>query len=1014
MSLKRLAPPILAFLALALVVPAGEAPGEFSLGPERERLARSLYSHDFENRRDPDTGDVLAESAVLNGFGWRDFWEPVLAVDYPEYLLETVGVLPDGAAQIPGAYRDEDNHVLRIGFDGTRVGLKTRFPVPVDPSLAYEFSLLHRDQGLRGAEIRAGVEWLRVEPTSVRSLRSDAIPDLAPGQEDWPVESSRMRINDPPPEANAARLFITVNRLPGAIGGDYQGELRVDNLGLRPFPRISVDPIRLRSGGGGGSLVPVRYSGLFDNIPDPANPGYFKGKRYSRRVEATDILNRPIRLRGGERSAVQADASGSALEEIAVPDDRFGVYYLNIRLYDAEEKLVVDVMRSVAMMRPVRRDDGLTIRSLHPSFGVRVGLAPDGALADPGLLRRLAEGMGARTAKIVPWRDSYLKAGENEDYYRLLAESIRSLRSAGVTVIGDIRPPSGMFGQATMAEIMNGSAERLAGILGEAGRNIGLFVDGWQWGDDSDLSLLGAPAGEGSASLAAALADFAKGLPAALNRGAGNDSFPWRPEITGLFVPVATDANGVWEYAARVFPWLYERFQQERGAIYPPARLSRLAPAPVGDELEERERRSRRSGSWITLESTPTWSHEPNAGTEKTQLEQVMLRAVRTAALAPDTIFLGELFEPSRGLVRQDASGGYRLETVARPVYLAAGVLSELLEGSEYLGQLGLLNPYEAHVFRRPGTDDSVIVVWHNDSIEERRLPRAEIADGPPLTLIDWAGNRDSLPASIPVRRVPSFITGLPASLALTRMSVRVAPDPPVFSIARRQNQTLEVVNHMRGQAPVVFRLSYAARLTDGGMENNWTVTPREMRLNLPPLTPQFPAGMAKYTVSPDPNSPAQAAGPGSVDKYGFKLAKVNMTLNTSQPADMTLYLPFRLHSDLDVDIAELPRINDPNFVTLQLRLRWFPAESGRRGREIRMVPFHIKKGRMKEPLPFPVTLKAMPAEERGNPESMYETVELRIPRRPLAQTWVGLDEDGGSAFYMAEVTDFLRQPAEP
>ncbi len=996
-------------LFLFLLFAASLAPAaDSNLGPFRERLARSIYRHDFENRRDPGTGLPSPDSASLSSDGWPDFWEPVRAVGFPDYLISEITIVPDTSGQVPGSYRDVPNHVLRMGYDGTRVGVKTRVPVPVDSALAYEFSLLARDSGLEGAKIRAGVEWIRIDPAAVEVLRADEIPDFSTGQIDWPVTPARLQVTDPPAGANAARLFVIIERDPGSVGGAYHGEIRLDDIALKPLPRIVIDPPK---GTGRSRLIPVRYTGLIDNIPDPANPGFFRGKRYSRRVEMTDVLNQPVDLGGRERAPVTADESGAALEEIPFPLGGYGVYYFNIRLYDADDRLAADVIRSVAVMRPERPVDALARRPAKPVFGIAAGPVPEEILRTPELLGRTLSRAGARLTKIVPWRDSYSGKAADDEYYRLLAEASRGLRSAGVGIIGAVRPPAALFGAKDLAQIVQEDADRLAAILAEAGRKLGLFMDGWQWGGDADGSLAGLAAGRDMEKLAAALAEFAGGLPVALSRRLGRGaagSFPFRPSIAQAFYPGAEPSEGLWPEAAAFFPWLYEPYFSERGRIYPPPSLSRLAPAPPADRIEAAARERMRSASWISLESLPARSHEPNASAEKAQLEAMLIRAVYAAVLAPDAVFLGELFDSQRGMLRWSGPGDNALETVARPIYLAAATVAEQLEGAEYLGRLGLLPPFEAHVFRRSGTDEAVIAIWQNGSVGERMLARREIANGPPLELVDWAGNRAPLPASVPVRRIPSFITGLSAELALTRMSVRVAPEPAILASTRRQTQMLEVVNHMRRQAPVLFRLRYAARPGDGAMENGWTVSPEELRINLPPVSPAFAPGRLRYSVSPDPNSPVQFAGPGGADRSGLKIAQASMTVNASPPADMLLYLPFRLVSDLDVDIEPLVRTDDPRFLTLQLKIRWHPGETSRRRGEIRLIPYFVKRGRMKEAFPFPVTVKASPAEERGRPDARFESVELRIPRNPRAKTWVGLEEDGGSVFYLAEVTDFF------
>lgn len=1009
-------PRVLAFFLVLLAATSAlraEEPGAENGIPvqavDRARLARTLYRHDFENIRDADSGILMPQSAAINADMWPDFWEPVRAVGFPEYLIPTVRIVVDDSGHIPGAYRDAPNHALTIDYDGTRVGLRTKAPVPVDPGLAYEYSVRVRDRDLAGARIRTGVDWLRIDSSAVQLLRSDEIPGLGAGQIDWPVRPARMLVNDPPPRANAARLFIIVDRDPDSIGGAYHGTVWIDDVSLRPLPKIIIEaPLDARDGD--GRVVPVRYAGLFDNISDPANPGYFKGRRYTRQVEVTDVFGQPVQVAAEPRLDIRADDEGVAVEEIPFPRGKYGVYYFNIRLYDAEGRLATDVMRSVAVMRPGVRREGVAMHASRPVFGASSGVVPESVLASSGFLRAILERSRVKLTKLSPWSDKYAEVGSNASYYAGLAEEIRTLRSAGLGVYGIVRPPSAMFGSSDIFSAVGTQPARLREIIEEAGRHLGLFLDGWQWGDDGDASLQNISPGPPLDGINAALREFAGGLPIVNNvvlDGAAAPGFPLRQSVTQGYVRESEPPSRLWPLAARTFPWLYEPYFNLRGLIYPPLRLSILAPRPAQDQLEEYARQQNRVGSWISLEPRVAHVYEPNASAERKQLEDLTIRAVYAAALGPDAIYLGSLFDPDNGLLRRDVMGTNTLETMARPVFLAAATLADMLEGADYLGELWLLPPFEAHVFRKPGTDEAVIVIWHGDARDEVMLPRQEIANGPALQIMDWAGNVDMAAAQIPVRRVPTFITGLSANLVLTRMSMRVNPEMSPRSAMRRQNQTIELVNHLPRQTPVLVRLRYAARLPGGAMENGWTLKPEEMRFNLAPFTPQLTPGRIRYTVTPDPNSQIQIASPAGVDKSGSKIARVDASFNTSPPADMLIYLPFNLRSDLEVDVERLERLNDPQFVTLQLKLRWFPSEPGSRRNEIKLTPYYNKRGQMKESAAFPVAVKAYPVTDRGK-DVPFEAVELRIPRRPHAQTWVGLEEVGGSNFYIIDVTDYL------
>lgn len=983
---------------------------ESASATDRLRLARTLFSHDFENRRSLDTGIPSPLSADLDNDGWPDFWEPILAVGYPEYLINTISIVPDRSPFLSGAYRDTENHVLHMAYDGTRVGARTSMPVAVNPELAYEFSLRVRDNGIFGAKIRAGVEWIRIDETVTEYLRQDEIPDLKTGQIDWPARPIRTLINDVPPGANAARFFLVIERDPEAVSVAHHGNVWFDDIRLRPLPKVRVNPVDLDAAVD-GSAVEVDYSGLIDNIPDPNNPGFFRGKRYSRSVSATDIFNRPI---PGIDSAIRRLNVGDEdrhRERIVIPSRRYGVYYLNLKIYDADERLAASITRAVAVPRPARSRDRLDMRSGKPIFGLRADAPPRNALAVGDFLRNALERAGVQQIKITPWPEDFDANVDQTGYYLALAEEIRKLRSAGIRITGVIDPPPQMADGQNLATVMEENPDQLQNALQQAGRHLGLFMDGWQWGNDADDSVAAIADNQSIDRFAQALSQFAGGLPMTANVRIGG---PVRrvPEYFGVVggrQPARAAAADLWRNGAAIFPWLYEPFFFARAATYPPPELTRLAPAPPVDIIEANNRESLRKGVWINLEQMAATPGEPDASEERAQLERMLVDAVYAAALAPDIIFLGKLFESARGVLRWE-SGTERpnIGALARPTFLAASVLSDMLGGAEYLGRYDLLPPFEAHAFRRPGADQAVIALWHNDADGARALSRADIASGPPLRLTDWAGNSEPLPSSIPVQRVPSFITGMPASMALTRMSVRINPDMPIKAQNRRQNQQIEIVNHMPVQAPILFRLRYAARLADGGMENGWAINPEEMRANLSPVSRNFTPARLPFTASPDPNSPVQQVSPTGFDKSGDKLAQVRMTLSTSPPADMSLYLRFPLRSDIDVDVTELVRADDPHFATLQLRCRWFPTGNDRRRGEISLMPFYLRKGEMKETAPMPVTLRASPLEDRGKPDARYETVEIRIPRNPPRQTWVGLTEEGGSNFYLADITELL------
>jgi hypothetical protein len=984
---------------------------------DRQRLARNILAHDFENHRDRDTGMLLANSSDLDRNGWPDFWEPLRMVGFPEYLVADISIVPDRSPFLAGNYRDDDNHVLHIAFDGSPVGIMTSVPIPVNPELSYEISLRERDLNLAGAVIRAGLEWIHQDDQVTEYLRRDEIPDFRHGQIDWPVAARRLVVNDIPAKANAARIFITLAADQDQVSISHHGDIWFDDIRVRSLPKVSVIPTAPPTAGGGMAVgdvtsFDIEYQGLIDNIPDPENPGFFKGKRYTRSFNLTDIFDRPLPGLDSNRSIINIDAQSRGRERLNIPASKYGVYYMNLKVYDADNQVVTDITRALSLIRPVQLTNTLENGLGKPTFGLVLGAPPENLLTHPGLLRQFLASSRVRQVKMSPWTDNFDPASQNNTYFNLLVDEIKKLRSSGIRVIGVVSPPKDYFNSNNLAVTLEDRGDAFNTLLAEAGRKFGIFVDCWQWGEDTDDSLRRLIGSDILGRSTQIMDEYSGGSSMVLNVNleSGND-FRISPyfRIMNAFNSNQSPPRAVWRAGARFFPWLYSMFYVARGATYPPLELNALAEAPPSDAVEANSRREREKSVWLSLPSPEVTPLKPDSFRERTQLEQIMIRSVYAAVLGPDSIFPGSLFDPSHGLLRFDTSDpSPKITTIARPAFLTLPVLGEMLEESRYLGPIDLLAPFEAHVFRRGNTDRAVIIIWHNDVAGTKNLSRREIANGPPLVMTDWAGNSQPLPPVIPVSRVPIFITGMSASMALTRMSVRVTPELPIRSMSRRQNQALEVVNHMITQAPIRFQIRLAAREIDGGMENGWALNPEDVRVNLSPVNPDFTPVRIRYNASPDPNSPIQTAGPGFADKSGVKMAQLNMSINTSPPADIILYPRFALKSDLDIDIERLVRNDDPQFVTLQMRIRWFPEARERRRGEIHLMPFYLRKGEMREFSALPVTVRALPPDQRTSPTTHYETVELRIPRSPPRQTWVGINEEGGSNFYLADVTAFM------
>lgn len=960
------------------------------LDAERRRIARLFSGSDFETRRDPESSRILPNSADLDRDGWPDFWEPIRGVGFPEYLYNDVKVTVDPAEGPLGAYRDDNNHALRMRFDGTKLGIRSVVPMAVDPGLAYEFSVWERDKNLQGTSIHIGVDWLAVDEMGERLLRRDELPNIAPGQEDWPEEPRSMRILDLPPGTNAAKFFVILDDRPDIPGGSYFGEIWLDDFLLVPLPKI-------RTSYSGKSGVAITYTGLFDNVPDPENPEILRGKRYRREISLRTIDGAKVPVSFPQSLDITPGSGRSFAEEVALPASRYGVFYFTIRLYDAFNRLLVEAVRSVSVAQPPGDGGG------YRDFGISLGAPPVTLMRQPGLIRDLLKGSGVSAAKVQLWSDS----GDAGDYLPLLSEELRRIRGAGVRLTGVINAPGG----GGLAEVFRYDQAAFARRLAEAGGKVGMFMDDWQWGADTDGSLAFVTDKNDFAVAAKTLADFAGGLPQAWNRVLDGKAFsrPFKPEISSGDLPATTAIAEEVALFAQAFPWLFEKFRPPTGELYPPEWLVKLVPPIPADPVEAKRQEDEKTGSWVSVGPRAVNAHEADPSLERLQLEDLLKRTILAKIAAPDRIHFGEALDPAMGLVSIEKSPEGVLAVNPRPSLLGARTVAGMLDGASYIGQFRLLSPYVAHVFRVSTADDTVIALWHDGMEGEMPLDRSEIARGLNLSMVDWAGNKSALPDSVPVTRIPMFITGFPATMALTRMSVRIAGDPPLLSVNRRQPQMLEVTNHSATQLPVRFDLTYAANYTgQRANESGWTWRPRDLSANLPPAGSKSAVVRLPYQVSPDPNSAIQEVGPGLDNRDGRKLVMVKMVINTARPADMTLYREFSLVSDLDVDVVPLVRPDDPGFVTLQLRVRWLPPSDRRRRHDIRLTPYYMKRGELRENSSASIVVPALPPERRGDAKAPFESVEVRIPRQPARQTWVGLQEEGGGAYYLIDVTKYI------
>jgi len=1002
---------------------------------------------DFEPRDGPETQYTGPRS-------WRYLFDPLEGPGHPAYAAGNIRLAPDPAGRRAGVYADHPGIVLEIPFDGNPVGLRTREPLPAPPGPAYELSLYARAERLSRTRAWCELAWLSVRDGEERALRSDRL-ELPAGQVDWPEEPLRLRAERPPGDANFVHLYVRLSPdapdAPPVAGygpgdwSDRHGLLWLDDITFGPRPRIDMDPVTLYApaAAAGGEAPPgprrprvrVDYRGL------PPAPGD-GAAGWTREAALAAVDGRPPADPGG-RTLPQPFAPRAPLppapppeggrapaapsETIEVSLERWGVYYLTLRLRDPGGREAASATQAIVLApeRP-RGDAGPGPAARRPGFGLRLDRPPESLLGDPGAVARWLERAGVSWAKFDAWAPGP-GGGPDPAYGEALSrEAIGWRRLARLVAVVAPVPPESGAGPPGVDRFVE-RPETLAPWMDDALPRVGARIDRWQWGRDG-----GHPAGSSAGSpgplaarrtLAARAGNAPQMWPAALDGLRGPFGAGQAGDGASLHARVPETAAAWWDGLALAAPWTLAPLAAEAGlpapGRYPPPELLRAAreatlringdggpgPGPV-----------RPADTWVSFALPPLPEGVRAAGAERRQLDALLRGVALAAAAGGEVIFPAILADPAEGLLAGPAPGRPGTGWHPRPAFLGLSTAVALLDGARYLGALPLPPPAEAHLFARAGRSDAVAALWRAGEGGAVALERSALAEGLRLEAIDWAGNAGPLPETVALGPTPLFVTGLPVDLALTALSVSLDAEPALEARRGYQEQRLSVANYTASPLPFTLAPEFDSPPAAGRRrEDGWRAEPARIGGLLPPAPRPAEDGRAgealrprsfRYEVSPDPDSTLYALGPGArAEDRSEKWVRLDVEWRADPPASMTLYRVLRLRGDIEMVLAPLASAEDPGSAILQARLRHWTA---RPGPPIEVRPWWLAAG--DPPLRAgAVLLPAQPASRRGDPQIPFEAVDLRLPLTdPVRPTWVGLTETGGQRFMNIDVTPYL------
>ncbi len=1005
---KSFARCILTLLPALVSITAAAQAQEPLAGASRKALAERFSVYDFEPRgNDPRSRD-------RDGDRRPDFWEVLVDQIHPHYHRNNVAIVTDPAdAPRPGLGGQVPGYVLKVPFDGAPVAVQTRFPKIVDPDRAYEITVWARTRRLEHSIVQFTLVWLRYDEIRGEKEISRNFLRIPPGQRDWPEAPLRLRVNDIPAEANRVRVICEILDDPDFPGADRDGVAWFDDIRIQSRPKIRLKPKFINRDDPQPLSFKILYLGLLPK--EELRSGKPTERRYIRTIEIKDIYGDPPKTDDGRRSLplrfspaqqIRTGIRTTHEEEISLDLERLGVHYVTVRLFNLENEKLAEITQVIGRWKPaLKRDPGKRDAEDAKGFGIVLDEPPAALLSKRGTLADIVQRSGASFVKINLW-PRQLSLDESKSYFVDLAQELRMMRGSGIRVTGNLVEHSVFSLHEGMHQAMRAPPPAFENFLQQAAEKFDMYIDTWQLGDEDDASFSHGVEPKEVETVRKMLNSVSSSplhvYPVQLSALRAKAPPAELAYALTFRVPYTMSYLKMTEAMVHFAPDGYMEFRRQKRHLYPPEFLLALAPRPrtVDEEAVEAELESYRP--WLSIELTPANIQQFDLKEERAMIEDMVKKAVLGRAVDIDRVYLGSLKGGRQSLItftRED-------KPIPRPSFFAARVLQDYLGGAKYLGSFVLHNEFgdfPNFVFQRYESNDTAVVVWYEGKGESAEI---DYGGGNNLRLVDMMGNVTPVPKNsrFIARRVPQIVIGMDQRLARTRMSLRIRDNPPMSMRSEDQYQEVVLTNFFDGDLAGDVELRYA-RAADFSQEIGWRVRPirQEFKIARPKghgEDREYYTETLRFEVRPPDNTPADGEG-----AMGRKYVIGDLELKGEQ-ANLRIVRETPMESDIKVEIQPVQRNDNPNNDVLLMKIRWAPSDEEAALGELTVQPFFITAGSMEVPL----ARKSIPAYARTDTQTPPETIEFLVPRSPIVQrTWIGLRQEGGSRFFVKEVTGLLR-----
>lgn len=966
-----------------------------------------------------EPGGPAIDDRDLDNNYWPDFWQKLVDDKNLDYLGSNIRIVEDYTRV--GRYPDSVGHVLQIPFDGTGVAIETRYPIKIDPEMAYELTAYVRTLRLSKSHTRVTLQWLKKTDDASFELRGEDHLTVPPGQIDWSETPLNLPVNKVPLGATHLRLNLNIYPDKQYRSADRQGVAWFDDLMLTARPKIYMEPTFRDYTPGVNSITPppfefvITYRGLLDNVPEGERKGNI-AKSYYRIINIIDIngnqprdrYDKALRFNFPRRRDLYPGTLDTYPEKIPVGFDKLGVYYLTVTLYGYKGELLTERTQVLGLWQPpIKRAIGMDEAASSGGFGVIVDEIPFSLLQQEGKLCELVERTGARYVKSRIYPSGKFEKNDLKFFTTALALEFSKIRRAGLRITALLEPPENIMGTNTLYDLMRDAPKNIAPYTDSVTAIYDANIENWQWGDDTNPSFSAGidleQTADARALLAGRVSSPSQSFPVVLNAPTIELPSPDIGYAASLFAPAEFTENKLLLALIKLLPDYFTRFHEPEKRLYPPPWLIEASPIP--EPVDETRPIMRKLEEWLTceLQPTPADIHVPRI--ERQMLADIARKAVMSRVCGLPRFYARSLLSPTQGLARLDQDG----HPIPLPALLGLRVLDEYLTGTTYLGSFNLLNEngfFPNYVFALPDNQNAIVVVWYDGKNKEET--RLDFGGGYRLNIVDLQGNIRPLPedSRFIASRTPQIITGLSIAYARTRMSINILREPPLQMRMQEQKQFLTITNFYAQPITGDIIVDYAARSVGFLYENNWRIAPQKLVFSLP--RPRF--NVPQSLVIPFEVRPPIISTLDKGQETGEKIANLRVRLMSNRPENMRLLRSVIMHTDIQFTLKLLTSLDDPNIDLVQLSLRWIPDNREPRKNEIILRPFY-RAGQNLDTLQPSVIVPAYAATDKETPPI---TVEYRIPKSLRnSGVWIGFRQEDGTRFLNYNVDDLLGKGLE-